>query len=106
MSGQSHAEPKVWVVMTSALAALPLAFCHSFEFPETSSVGESVQTTGVMQHLPPTYPVPGWMPTVSLELCQVKPQGLLDQHDAVTSPGASVGAACGPSLFTNYFQPV
>lgn len=46
------------------------------------------------------------MPTVSLELCQVKPQGLLDQHDAVTSPGASVGAACGPSLFTNYFQPV
>lgn len=59
VSGQSHAEPKVWVVMTSALAALPLAFCHSFEFPETSSVGESVQTTGVMQHLPPTYPVPG-----------------------------------------------
>lgn len=46
------------------------------------------------------------MPTVSLELCQVKPQGLLDQHDAVTSPGASVGAACGPSLFTHYCQPV
>lgn len=58
-----------------------------------------------MQHLPPTYPVPGCCPQSALVLYQVKPQGLLDRHTAVTSPGASIGAACGPSLFTHYLWP-
>lgn len=59
MLGRDHTEPNVWVVAVSALAALALAFCYSFICSDTSSVGKSVQSTGVIQHLPPTHAVPG-----------------------------------------------
>lgn len=84
--GRDHAKPNVWVVTVSALAALPLAFCHGFVCPDTSSAGKSVQSTDRGCPASPSHLSCAWLAAHSQPLCCAKSSHRDFWTDTLLSP--------------------